>query len=429
MNVVLRVTAGPFAGRQFGFDRHDTFAVGRSSRAHLPITDDRLMSRHHFLIEFNPPICFLRDLGSTNGTFVNGVRVAPVGVRLRDGDSIKAGESAFVLRVEETWIDLPKIVCLRCGTPAPLDGAIAAKPGDQGIGWLCDACAEQRRKFPEPPPGYWIERWIGGGGMGEVFLARELETRQPVALKMMVPSVPVSDRARAYFRRELEVLRNLRHPNIVAFKGVFETDGQFQLVMEYVDGLNARSKVSRPDDPLPIRTAARIGVQLLSALEHAHAAGYVHRDIKPSNILVTGHPLLPEIKLTDFGLAKSFRDDAGFAGLTHEGDVSGSIGFLSPDHIRDFRRVREPADIYGAGATLYHLLTGEYPFLDFDPNRPDAYIKILEHPAVPLRVHRPDAPEVLERILNKSLQKNPMQRWKSAALMAKALRPLAFEDS
>ena len=427
MNVLLRVTTGPFAGRQFGFDRHDTFAVGRSSRAHLPVAEDQMMSRNHFLIEFNPPVCFLRDLGSTNGTFINGIRVDVAGVRLRDGDTIKAGDSTFVLRVEETWFDLPKIECLGCGLPAPLDGAIVARPGDEAIGWLCDVCAANRRKFPTPPPGYWIERWIGGGGMGEVFLARELETRQPVALKMMVPSVPVSDRARAYFRRELEVLRNLRHPNIVAFKGMFETEGQFQLVMEHVDGMNAREWASRLAGALPIQTAARIGVQLLVALEHAHAAGYVHRDIKPSNLLITGHPSLPEVKLSDFGLAKSFRDDAGFAGLTHEGDVSGSIGFLSPDHIRDFRRVREPADIYSAGATLYYLLTGQYPFLDFEPNRADAYIKILEHPPVPLRVHRPDAPKELEHILSKSLQKNPLHRWKSAAIMARALRPLAFK--
>ena len=79
------------------------------------------------------------------------------------------------------------------------------------------------------------------------------------------------------------------------------------------------------------------------------------------------------VKLSDFGLAKSFRDNAGFAGLTHQGDIGGSVGFISPDHIRDFREAKEPADIYSAGATLYYLLSRQYPFLDFDPNRTDAY--------------------------------------------------------
>jgi serine/threonine-protein kinase len=426
MNVTLRVIAGPLEGREFDFDRHETLVVGRSSQAQISVRDDKMLSRNHFLIEFNPPACYLRDLNSTNGTIVNGLRVAE-GVLLRDGDTIVAGASTFVVRVEETWHEIPKIACLGCGVASPGGRGVAARPGDESIAWLCDACAERRKQFPTPPEGYWIERYIGGGGMGEVYLARELATRQPVAIKMMMPTVPASDRARAYFRRELEVLRDLRHPYIVAFKGVVETEGQFQLIMEYVDGANARQWVESLPGPLPIATAARIGVQLLEALRHAHSKGYVHRDIKPSNILVTGHPRLPEVKLSDFGLAKSFRGDAGFAGLTHEGDVSGSIGFLSPDHIRDFRRVREPADIYGAGATLYYLLTGQYPFLDFDPARTDAYMKILEHPPVPLRVHRPDAPERLERILRKALDKQPDRRWTSAAAMAHALRPLAVE--
>jgi serine/threonine-protein kinase len=135
----------------------------------------------------------------------------------------------------------------------------------------------------------------------------------------------------------------------------------------------------------------------------------------------------PSVKLSDFGLAKSFRDDAGFAGLTHQGDVGGSVGFISPDQIRDFREVKEPSDIYSAGATLYYLLTGHYPFLDFDPRRPDAYTMILEHPAMPLRVHRPDAPEGFERAIRKSLEKQPRDRWRSAPEMAQMLKPF-LED-
>src|SRR5947209_1620412 len=168
-----------------------------------------------------------------------------------------------------------------------------------------------------------------------------------------------------------------------------------------------------------------MGVQLISAREHAHEKGYVHRDIKPSNLLVIGPAARPVVKLSDFGLAKSFRDNAGFAGLTHQGDVGGSVGFLSPDHIRDFREVKEPADIYSAGATLYYLMTGEYPFLDFDPIRGDAYNMILEHPSVPIRAHRPDVPDRFEAILRKALEKQPRERWKSAAAMAKALKPFA----
>jgi serine/threonine-protein kinase len=385
------------------------------------VPDDGFLSRNHFLIEFNPPVCFLRDLGSTNGTKVNGVRIEAA--RLRDGDLISAGESSFVIRVEESWSESPNIRCMGCGMPAPRDIAISAMPGDGAIDWLCESCIAHRRQYPTPPPDYWIEKRIGGGGMGEVFLARHLPSNRPVAIKMMIPTVAASDRAKAYFRRELEVVKNLRHPNIVAFHGMVEMEGQFQLVMEYVDGKNAREWVSALTERMTINTAARLGVQLLSALEHAHEKGYVHRDIKPSNLLVMGPPNRPKLKLSDFGLAKSFRDNAGFAGLTHQGDVGGSVGFLSPDHIRDFREVKEPADIYSTGATLYYLLTGTFPFLDFDPNRGDAYTMILEHPSVPLRAHRPDAPEGFDAILRKALEKQARERWKSASAMAKALMP------
>jgi serine/threonine-protein kinase len=425
MSVTLRVISGPHAGQEYVFDRHATFIVGRSTQVDFPVPDDRFLSRDHFLIEFNPPICFLKDMGSTNGTKVNGERIEQV--RLRDGDVIAAGKSSFQICVEDTLEQIAAIRCLACGCSAPANIAVAAQPGDGALTWLCERCAEHRRRYPTPPDGYWIESRLGGGGMGEVFKARNLHTGRLVAIKMMIPTAAASDRAKDYFRREMEVLKDLRHPHIVQFYGMDVDLGQFHLVMEYVDGPNARVWMQRQADVPAIGAVVRIGIQLLAALEHAHQKGYVHRDIKPSNILVTGTFDRPDIKLSDFGLAKSFRDDAGFTGLTHQGDVGGSVGFISPDHIRDFREVKEPADIYSAGATLYYLLSGRYPFLDFDPGKTNAYAMILEHPPVPLRVHRPDAPEGLDRVLRKSLEKHPRDRWKSAAAMAEALQPFLNE--
>ena len=136
--------------------------------------------------------------------------------------------------------------------------------------------------------------------------------------------------------------------------------------------------------PLPIASAAKIGRHLLSALDYAHSKGYVHRDVKPSNLLVIGPLHRPRVKLTDFGLAKSFAETEGFTTLTRQGDIGGSIGFISPDHIRDFSEIREPADIYSAAATLV-----------LPPDRQIPLPGLRPAPARLLRDHPPASPRAL----------------------------------
>ncbi len=421
MKVVLRVTSGPHAGREGAFEGEGSFAVGRSPQAAFSLPEDRRLSREHFRIEVRPPVCDLLDCGSTNGTKVNGRRVDRV--RISHGDQIAAGESGFELAVvEDHRGESPPLRCPGCGADAPASLA-------PGTPWLCPDCEARRQQFPATHPDYLIEKRIGGGGMGEVYLARQLSTNRPVAIKMMVTTGAASSKAREYFRREMTVLKDLLmpsgecHPNIVAFYDIFEIDGQFQLVMEYVPARNALEWVTALGQPMAIGPAVRVGRLLLSALDFAHAKGYVHRDIKPSNLLIWGPTQRLKLKLSDFGLAKSFKENPGFVTLTRQGDVGGSIGFISPDHIRDFRDLKEPADLYSVGATLYYLLTLHYPYLNFDPYQPDAYSMILENPPVPLRAHRPEAPEGLERVLARALEKHPRDRWKSARAMAAALSP------
>ncbi len=421
MQVNLIVSEGPQSGQRFSFDRHDTFVFGRSSSADCPVPEDGYLSRHHFLIEVNPPICLIKDLGSRNGTKVNGTRVGCV--QLHPGDVITAGASKFQVQIDPgRRTDLDAIRCVGCGSTAPSrDTAIIAESDDVPLQWMCGECVRRARQFPSPPDGYLIDRCLGKGGMGHVYLARELATNRLVAIKMMIPNAASSTRVREYFRREMEILKQLHHPNIVDFFDVHETKYTFQIIMEYVHGTNAYDLIKDRGRPLDLPEAAQMGVQLLAALSHAHRRGFVHRDIKPSNLLISGAAKRPVLKLSDFGLAKNFRDNSGLGGLTMQGDIGGSIGFLSPDHIRDFTNVKEPADIYGTAATLYFLLTGQYPFLNFDPNHPRSYAVILENPPLPIRARRPELPEAFDAILRKGLEKQPQDRWHSAKEMAAEL--------
>jgi len=401
---------------------------------------DLALSREHFQVDNEPPHCHLIDLGSTNGTKVNGLRVGRE--LLREGDVITAGDSTFLVHfIEDSKYAFNFATCAGCGGRIPI-GSNTSRPVDQLAAStikdavsLCDDCQARRLKFPRTHPDYLIEEWIGGGGMGEVFRARQLSRSRPVAIKMISANSALGEKANGYFRREIEVLRDLLmpsgqcHHSIVAFYEIYEIDCQYHLVMEYVDGKNALDWIAGLDRPLPIASGAQIGRHLLSALDYAHSKGYVHRDVKPSNLLVMGPVHRPRVKLTDFGLAKSFAETEGIAHLTRQGDIGGSIGFISPDHIRQFSDVREPADIYCAAATLFYLLTNKYPYLGFDPRQPGSYEIILQHPPVPLRAFRPDAPEGLERALLKALQKQPRDRWKSAQAMADALAPFATLSS
>ncbi len=438
MDIVLRVISGPYEGHEYRIDRSGSFVVGRASRAAFSMAADLALSREHFQIEHSPPLCRLVDLGSTNGTKVNGLRVQRV--LLREADLIAAGDSEFAVHFAGLEGDAPvHDQCAGCGArldqgAQPLAGE-HAEPGTvialsrpaQSMP-LCSACEARRRLFPETNADYLIEEVIGEGGMGTVYRARQISRNRRVAIKMMTANSTAGVKAKNYFQREICALRDMLmpggkcHPSIVEFYEIFQIDGHFQLVMEYVDGMNALGWLRALKQPLPIATAALIGQDLLSALHFAHSKGYVHRDIKPSNLLVIGPVHRPKVKLSDFGLAKSMAGSTVFSNLTRQGDVGGSAGFLSPEHIRQFGELREPADIYCAGATLFYLLTQKFPYLGFDPSRPDSYEMILDHPPVPLRAYRPDAPEALERILLKAMRKKPHHRWKSAGKMWQALR-------
>ncbi len=312
MQVNLKVLAGPYKDRVFCFTQPDTFLVGRTSDSHLYLPDDRFFSRHHCLLEISPPHCLLRDLGSTNGTFVNGRKVSEAA--LQNGDKIQGGETVLLVEVvsgeaadspQGTASAKPTIVsvqCLNCGRSEQAQVATS----DEHLTFLCEDCRAELRKTPQPIPGYEMIRVLGRGGMGCVTLARDEKAGRAVAIKTLLPEFAVSDKAMRRFLREVDVAAALKHPNIVEFIDRGVHNGVVYLVTEFVDGPDAAKLADSRGGSLPARDTISIITQALDALSHAHDHGYIHRDIKDQNILVRNSGSELSAKLTDFGLAKSF---------------------------------------------------------------------------------------------------------------------------
>jgi eukaryotic-like serine/threonine-protein kinase len=468
MRITLTVTAGPHKGRVFTFAGHDTFIVGRSQRAHfrLPLKD-KYFSRVHFLVEVNPPECRLLDMGSRNGTYVNGHRVRTAD--LKDKDRIKAGKTLLSISFEHdesqaaqladpvltasTWppIQAPPVAerptgpahqplhqsqqstdaCRICASViSPVTRASSRDPIASDPLGLCPACQRQILNQSQPIPGYQVVRELGHGGMGVVYLAIRSADDRLVALKTVIPAVAGSRVQLERFLREASILRALDHPHIVAFHEMGVASGQLYFAMDYVRGVDA-AQLLRSHGPLPISRAVRLVCQLLEALDYAHGKGFVHRDVKPSNMLVTTAGPVREgrtaesevVKLSDFGLARIYQASM-LSGLTMTGDVGGSAAFMAPEQITNFRESKPPVDQYSAGATLYNLLTGRLIY-DFPRQVERQFLMILQDEPVPIRTRRADVPEKLAEIVHRTLAREPGDRFRDLRALRGALLGLA----
>lgn len=436
MRVTLNVVAGPQTGRTFSFDQHDTFMIGRSEDSHFCLPHDRFFSRHHCIVEIAPPQAFLRDLGSTNGTFVNGLRVEST--YLKHGDRIQGGETVLQVGVvgdydsdapaaqrlsEKTEPSLITVACINCGLPAQAE---ASRP-DAKLSYLCENCREQLKKNPQPIPNYQMIKVLGQGGMGSVMLARAVSDGKLVAIKTLLPEVAVSEQSLKRFLREIEVSSSLQHPNIVSYIEHGTHNGIVYLVTEYVAGMDAARLAKQRGGKLAYQQVIKVIEQTLAALDFAHSLGFVHRDIKEQNILVDGTYPNMVSKLTDFGLSKSYKQ-TGMSGVTMVGDVAGTIAYMPPEQVRDFKEVRPPADIYGIGMTAYSLLTGAHA-LDISPNAgiSETVKAIFEKPIIPISKRMPEVPLKVAAVFETALAKQIELRWRTAGEMREALLRAASE--
>jgi serine/threonine-protein kinase len=262
---------------------------------------------------------------------------------------------------------------------------------------------------------YELVRPLGHGAMATVDLAHDVELERPVALKRLAENLARDEDLQRRFLREARLAARLADPHVVRVFDVGEDDGRPFIAMEYVEGQTLAELVARRG-PLPVSEAASLGMQMCAGLAAAHAAGLVHRDVKPQNLLLGTDGVL---KLGDFGIAAPYEGTR----LTLAGTVLGTAGYLAPEQARG-EQVTAAADIYGVGAVLYELLTGE-------PSRTVASLAELgsedgfQPPDLAARV--PGAPPELVAAVTACLSARPEDRPPSAAALARLLAPVASE--
>jgi serine/threonine protein kinase len=274
---------------------------------------------------------------------------------------------------------------------------------------------------------YEIREHIATGGMASVFKTWDHRVERIVAIKVLRALDKNDLRAVERFRREARAAAALAHPNAVTIYDFVEEMGQYFLVMEYIQGPTLKQLIAQRRQ-LQAREAIEIANQVCAVLQVAHARGFIHRDIKPQNIMlalstgVAGG--LSEggawVKLTDFGIVRVAED----AGLTNSGIVLGTADYLSPEQARG-ETLTASSDLYSLGVVMFEMLTGRPPFVG-----PTAVSIAMQHASAnppTLRQFNPHVPPAIEQLVLRTLQKEPEDRFSSAAEMQQALRQCARE--
>ena len=264
---------------------------------------------------------------------------------------------------------------------------------------------------------YQIVRALGQGGLGAVYEAVHLISQRAEAMKVMLPERTGAKELTERFRREIQLLASLTHPNIASLHNAFHFEDQLIMVMELVAGEDLRSRSRKA--PVPLAMVLGYTTQILSALDYAHCRGVVHRDIKPANLMVSHAGL---IKVLDFGIATT----QGAADLTLAGAVIGSPLHMSPEQIRGEKATAQ-SDIYSLGVTLYELIAGQPPFSGATTY--EVMMAHLNRLPVPLSQLRPDLPVSLANAIARAMQKEPAERFATAAEFLSALPPQITADA
>jgi pSer/pThr/pTyr-binding forkhead associated (FHA) protein len=421
----LVVTAGTATGRRLALTDGDLL-LGRGGSGEGLLGDDGQLSRRHARIARDADgRLTIEDLGSANGTFVNGERVDQPRV-LAVGDSIRIGMTTLELTGVAPAPNPPTPLV----SPAP-PTPLAARPPPAPLAVPpTPSPLPARPKRPETPAapatgprvsvslplgsvfaGCRVQEVIGHGDMGVVYRAEELALQRRVALKLILPEHSGDDRFRERFRRESRIAAAIDHPNVIPIFDAGDEDGVLFITMRLVNGTDLRALIAAEGRLEPLR-AARIVRQVGAALDAAHARGMLHRDVKPSNVLLARED---HVYLSDFGLAK--RQSGSAVGLTRHGSIVARAEYVAPEQILN-ERVDARADVYTLGCLLFETLTGETPFARWEGG-PEALAHVSAPRPSPVELC-PDLPHEFDDVVRRAMATDPDERYPSAGDLGRA---------
>ncbi len=264
---------------------------------------------------------------------------------------------------------------------------------------------------------YRIIEQLGQGGQATAYKAEDTRLNRQVVLKTLLPELAASQTARRRFEREAKLASVLDHPNICAIFDIGESEGWFYIVMPFIPGRTLKQVVA--GQPLELRSALSIAIQIADALVAAHARGIVHRDIKPSNIIVNDQG---QVKVLDFGLAKMLGADDVYdpdKSMTELGVPYGTMGYGSPEQAAG-ERVDHRTDVFSLGVLLYEMVTGRQPFTG--RHRIEILHAVINKDPDPVCDDCPTAPDHLQAIIDRAMAKSPKDRFSTMAEMFEELK-------
>ena len=440
--ITLTITEGPLSGKQYDFDSRSTCIIGRNHDCNLQLANqvDMTISRYHCLLDINPPDIRVRDLGSLNGTFVNGKKIgqrkrnqtAKEGLKLnlpeydlQNGDEIKLGDICFQIRIDTDTEDLQESL--------PVNQEIVnEKPNFVTLIHKLLDLAHQGDENLQIVSCYNFVKSLGKSSFGEVFLAENSKERKFVAIKLMSPAVTGKKAAIVKFLEESENTQYLEHPNVVRLLDYGFAEETFFFVMEYCEGGNLWDLMQKTGWRLSLNVAIDIIIQVLDGLTYTHNAeipyvklpngtigkgtGFVHRNLNPNNILITYVNNKIVAKIGDYGLAKAF-DLAGLSGQTLTGNQMGTPTFIPRQQVLDFQNSQPEVDVWATAACLYNMLTGYFP-RNFTG---DPWLAVLQNDPVPIHKRNPKIPKRLAQVIDSALVEKPSITFQTAEEFKQAL--------